>query len=87
MVGCVFWRVPRNTTPTDSDKKVDDTANSGGVGDTVVQLQLTDDDSGGSDDSGSPDANHDDEPEDGDGQQRKDSRLKSPSFFQQKQHE
>ena len=85
MVGCVFWRVPRNTTPTDSDKKVDDTANSGGVGDTVVQLQLTDDNSGSSDanNTGEPE----DEPEDGDGQQRNDSRLKSPSFFQQKQHE
>ena len=83
MVGCVFWRVPRNTTPTDSDKKVDDTANSGGVADTVVQLN--------DDNSGSSDANNtgepEDEPEDGDGQQRNDSRLKSPSFFQQKQHE
>ena len=71
MVGCVFWRVPRNTTPTDSDKKVDDTANSGGVADTVVQLN--------DDNSGSSDANNTGEPED--------SRLKSPSFFQQKQHE
>ena len=62
-MGCIFWRVPGNTTthqlgPADSDKK---------VADTVVQL--TDDNSGGSDGNNNGEA--EDEPEDGDGQQRK----------------
>ena len=65
-MGCVFWRVPGNTTPADSDKK---------VADTVVQLN--------DDNSGSSDTNNTGEPED----EPEDSRLKSPSFFQQKQHE
>ena len=69
--GCIFWRVPRNTTahqlsPADDNEK---------VGDTVVQL--TDDDSGG------PDDNNNGEPEDG--QQREDSGLRSPSYFQPQQ--
>ena len=72
MVGCIFWRVPRNTTThqlspaDDSDKK---------VADTIVQLA--------DDDSGNPNTNHNDELKDG--QQREDSRLRSPSFFQSQQ--
>ena len=84
MVGCVFWRMPRNTqlSPANSDGKVADTANSGGVADTVVDVGQAEQ---AEDGRGDFDANNNGELEDG--RQQEDSRLKSPSFFQPQQHE